>query len=549
MTNPAASQRASSARNADSAQTSDWLPSRQQIVIGKDILELLSTSMYVDAMTIYREYVQNAADAIDEARDRGLLASGDPGKISIDIDATARTVRIRDNGTGIAWPEFAQRLSNLGASAKRGQTARGFRGVGRLAGLGYCQELIFRSRVNDQSVAELRWDCRALKAALRSAQHSQNLVALVQEIVTLRQVRPSNDPPRYFEVEMRGVIRHRDDRLLNPHAVSDYLSQVGPVPFSPDFKFGKEISAALQPHVRLGEVEIQVNGKGPLYRPHRNVLELSDTHSEKLTALELHSLTGQDGELSAIAWILHHGYSGAIPSKALVKGLRLRTGNIQVGDNALLEELFSEPRFNGWTIGEVHVIDPKIYPNGRRDHFEQSVHFDNLLTQLTPVARDVSQRCRHSSIGRKWIREFDLHKEVALDKAKAVARGGISKAARQSHVDGVAKSLKAMEKVLTTRHIGEDTRAVLTEQSAAVEARVRKLMGTEAQEADPLASFKPQVRHAYEHVISLIYECSTNRAAAASIVEKLLNRIAESGAAGNPKGSKRKGKPTKHRRG
>ncbi len=41
------------------------------ITIGKDVLELLSSAMYVDPLTIYREYVQNAADAIDEIRANG----------------------------------------------------------------------------------------------------------------------------------------------------------------------------------------------------------------------------------------------------------------------------------------------------------------------------------------------------------------------------------------------------------------------------------------------------------------------------------------------
>lgn len=33
-----------------------------EIVVGKDILELVSSAMYVDPLTIYREYIQNAAD-------------------------------------------------------------------------------------------------------------------------------------------------------------------------------------------------------------------------------------------------------------------------------------------------------------------------------------------------------------------------------------------------------------------------------------------------------------------------------------------------------
>ena len=54
-----------------SKQSNSWRP-LSGVAVGKDILELLSSSMYVDPMTIYREYIQNAADAIDEAVDQGL---------------------------------------------------------------------------------------------------------------------------------------------------------------------------------------------------------------------------------------------------------------------------------------------------------------------------------------------------------------------------------------------------------------------------------------------------------------------------------------------
>ena len=46
-----------------------------EIVIGKDVLELVSSAMYIDPMTVYREYIQNAADAVDAAR----AAGGAPG--------------------------------------------------------------------------------------------------------------------------------------------------------------------------------------------------------------------------------------------------------------------------------------------------------------------------------------------------------------------------------------------------------------------------------------------------------------------------------------
>src|SRR5690349_2602414 len=109
-----------------------WQGLAEEIVIGKDILELLSSSMYVDPMTIYREYVQNSADAMDEARAQGMLGPREAGSVAISIDVSGRNVKITDNGTGIPHTEFANRLTAFGASKKRGRGARGFRGVGRL---------------------------------------------------------------------------------------------------------------------------------------------------------------------------------------------------------------------------------------------------------------------------------------------------------------------------------------------------------------------------------------------------------------------------------
>lgn len=74
----------------------------------------------------------------------------------------------------------------------------------------------------------------------------------------------------------------------------------------------------------------------------------------------------------------------AIPASTNVRGLRLRVGNIQVGGDKLLEDLFPEPRFNSWSVGEIHILDQRVTPNGRRDHCEQNVHYLNILNHLGP---------------------------------------------------------------------------------------------------------------------------------------------------------------------
>src|ERR1700730_13953727 len=121
-------------RLAKKAHESDTeIVAPEQVHIGKDLIELVTSGMYVFPVTIYREYVQNAADAIDAARAQGLIAATERGQILIDIDHEHRSVAIRDNGCGIPVSTALQTLLAMGGSPKRGTRARGFRGVGRLS--------------------------------------------------------------------------------------------------------------------------------------------------------------------------------------------------------------------------------------------------------------------------------------------------------------------------------------------------------------------------------------------------------------------------------
>ena len=45
--------------------------------IGKNVIENLTTAMYENAYTVYREYIQNAADSIDKAIAEGLISEND----------------------------------------------------------------------------------------------------------------------------------------------------------------------------------------------------------------------------------------------------------------------------------------------------------------------------------------------------------------------------------------------------------------------------------------------------------------------------------------
>lgn len=498
------------------------------IIVGKDVLELVSSAMYIDPITIYREYVQNATDAVDAARSAGLLTKNVAGQINIDIDAGARSVRIRDNGAGVPWRTFVKQLTALGASAKRGSGARGFRGVGRLAGLGYCQELVFRSRANgDKLVGELRWDCRKLRALLQADAAIDNVADLIAAVVTVSRLPGEDAPAHFFEVELRGVVRTRNDKLMSSHAIADYLAQVGPVPFSPKFKFGAEIEAALKPHVGLGDIALHISGvEGQVYRPHRNSLELGKDEVDQFERVEILEIPSVDGTPAALAWILHHSYRGAIPSTALVKGLRLRSGNIQVGDNMLLEELFPEPRFNAWSVGEIHVLDTRIVPNGRRDHFDQNAHYNNMVNHLAPTARAIAKHCRDSSAERKLARDYELAANDVKDQVAIIKQGTLTAPKRKAAESQARKALSDMTKAADKlKRLNGKSPPTSSPTVESLTKKLNSILSTPTNEQSPLAHLPQKKREMYEHFFSLIYEASGNRSVAKSLIDRILLKI------------------------
>lgn len=379
------------------------------IVIGKDILELLANAMYIDPLTIYREYIQNAADSIDEARSSGL--SIDDPNIEIFLDHKSRTVRIRDNGESIPNLDFVKRITAIGASHKRGTELRGFRGVGRLSGLGYCHELIFRGKAEgDTKIIEVTWNSRALKEKMRDANYAGGLIDIIREIVSYKEIPGAEKEYRFFEVELHRVTRLKNDLLMNEQAIRSYLSQVAPVPFHPEFSFGEEIQSFLTKHGIRPPIRIELNDNaGPIFHRARNSIEFNPRLTDNLRRVDTFEIMGDEGEVAAFGWVADHAYMGAIPKRLGLGGIRLRAGNIQVGDESLLAPLYPEQRFASWAIGDIHVSSRRIIPNARRDDFEHTTHYLKLQADLGIRATELAHVIRTRSQQRQRLRNVQIH--------------------------------------------------------------------------------------------------------------------------------------------
>lgn len=495
--------------------------------VGKDILELVSSAMYVDPRAIYREYVQNSADAIDAAFQAGLYEKAELARIDIWLDQPTRRVRIADNGVGIQASDAARVLTSFGASAKRGTTARGFRGVGRLAALGYAQAVIFRTKAaGEPLVTEVHWDCRRIRSGLSDPHYSGDLAQLVRESVTVSTEHTPARDAHFFEVDLTRIIRVRNDLLLHPDEIREYLGEVAPVPFAASFPFGRRIDADLRAYVPEPRFRIYLNGSTDhITRPHQRELSVTRTKVDHPTDVSWFSLPDGNGGVRAVGWILHHNYLGALHGANSVRGLRARIGDLQVGDDKVFLSAFPEERFNSWTVGEFHILDRSIIPNGRRDGFEQSAAFADLLSQLGPVARELAKRCRHTSGKRTRLRAFSVRADRLRSLLDVLKQRGITRTRITRTRNEIGKLLAEMRRLTESQFLDDTDRQRL-------QRSFRRLVGTYeglgplVENEDPLAGVAANRRAIYSEVLDMIIDVAPSQTVARRIIDRILARVA-----------------------
>lgn len=408
-------------------------------VIGTGVFGLVTAGMYDNPLAIYREYVQNSTDAI-----AGMTASYE-GKVEITIEPSARRVRIRDNGPGLSREDALQQLIPIGRSNKQMGTDRGFRGIGRLAGLAFAETVTFMTRgCRDELVSRVTWKSSRLP---NGAIAEEEIDDVIRDCVDVETLPGSGYPDHFFEVVVGDVARHSAGSLLNRNAVRSYLSEVCPVPFSTSFPYLQRIESlftSIEPPISL---HITLDGDTePVKRPYGRTIRLSANREDDFKEFQQFNIPNVDrtGD-AAVGWIAHSSYLGAIPKGTQIRGIRARVGNIQIGDETVFDNLHTEERFNRWCVGEIHILDHRIVPNARRDYFEPGPHLRNLENHLHPILREIAIRCRTASTARNKDRKILSHISGIEDTYDLAISGYLSSEYARILVQ------KALEQISTVR--------------------------------------------------------------------------------------------------
>lgn len=477
------------------------MSANRQPTLGVHLLETITRGMYSEPLHSIREYVQNSYDSIRKARRIGLL-NADEGVIEIKVDPRLGSLEIRDNGTGLCPEAAAEYLLDLGNSDKATSTATaaqnaGFRGIGRMAGISYCNALRFETSDGSGKSCTVEFDAKGINQLTELGHKPATIVEAIERHSTIEE-EDANGSDRYLQVSMSGI--PRNSPLLDERELGDYLAIHAPVAFDPSkWSYGNKIEALASDSEcleSLESVEILIldgadNVRREVWRPFKDTFSTADGNGRNRRTVKVTDVArlplDENGEEGWWGWLAVHERHGALADIPF-SGLRLRMHNIAVGDDGIIRKLFQSQNLAPWCFGEIHVTDLSLMLNAQRDNFEDSSAWAGIQKRFKEQAVLLEKQIRAESDQRNT--SVKTHAKRAQEEIEAattsIEMGFVSKEEQQATIDRLERRKAKLEAAGKQKKRTEAEREELARQQTAVEetlTRVKQVRRTKTNEA------------------------------------------------------------------
>ncbi|WP_445749862.1 ATP-binding protein [Polaribacter sp.] len=416
-------------------------------VIGKDVIESLTIGMYEDSRFIFREYIQNSADQIDKAIREDLIKANE-GEIYININTDKRIITIEDNATGIAQSQVQPILQNIAQSTKQRGVDKGFRGIGRLGGLAYCNKLIFETSFNGEAIkSRLVWDAAQLKDIINNRGDKEDAISVIRKVTTFETFQESENA-HYFKVILEDVT---NDDLLDRKEIEKYLGMVAPLPFPTRFIYKSEILNELKnDNFNLDNYRIYLNSE-QIFKGYSTIIYKGEENDKKkedeVIDIVFFKELASDGKLLFWGWHSVSEKNQSLNQINHTRGFRLRKSNIQIGDEYTLLKLQRDRRFHFYFFGEIHGAHPDLIPNSRRDYFiENDIYFEFEKKLKNYFHTHIYKLCYTASEINSSVKKIEELKTFEVEYKKKQSEGFTDKKEHENYIERFDKKKEDAQK-------------------------------------------------------------------------------------------------------
>ena len=356
--------------------------------IGPNLLESVTKGLYVNPLHVIREYVINGVEA-------------DPPADEVKVRIEGKDIFIWDNGGGMDKDEI-DAARKIGFPLKNPKESFGFRGQGIWSGVSVCDTITIstKSKGCDKRFW-LKIDAKGLRNELKG-RTAKPLTQLLSDHVMMAEM-PAAVENHGTLVQLVNIVQEAQDKLLSIEEVRNYMQQILPEDFHPDFPYRDQVTGLLGRHV-LGykSVKIYLNNE-PIHRaPCIDDLEspISDV------------LRDASGNPIAFWWACLHKESKAIEQSESA-GLVYKKWGVTIGDQkSCLQWWKKSQHLLYWCTGEIHVVDPDVTLDSEKTDFESSPSKDKLLEKCEDISRRINEETRKKSFLEKLNRDLKAAEDL-----------------------------------------------------------------------------------------------------------------------------------------
>lgn len=356
-----------------------------KVKFGLRLLETLTSALYDNPLIVFREYVQNSIDAYNSMISMNTANKIDDFHISVNIDSKTRSIKILDNGYAIPDSGFREKMTSIGISNKNSLPDQiGFRGIGRLSAMPFCQKLTFTNKPKgSKKILSFQWDGVKFRDMLNMSEEPE----LEKSIHSFTEVN-ENDysgsiDDHFFCVDIDD---YNEDIaiLINSKDFEYNLKLMLPLNYDPQFTEQNEIKKHYQKFMGASIekfcFDIRLNGN-TLFKPYENDHILKSG----INFWDLSYPSDKDGipgEKIGILWFTFNPKVSANPVNEPY-GIFVRSKNMLMGDHNALADAMVRVKtddyittFGELTIalrgvyGEMLINSPLLKDNAKRDWFK-----------------------------------------------------------------------------------------------------------------------------------------------------------------------------------
>lgn len=374
----------------------------KKIRVGKGILETITIALYENPIILFREYVQNSLDAHNKAVDNGKSSIKD-FNVTIDVDNEKQKIVIKDNGYGISsYKLFENRMLSIGSSDKGEDRTKyiGFRGIGRISGLPFCEKLTFKNKAKGlDEIHECIWEGNKYRDLLSNEDTDDDLQSIIENIVTIKKTKTANGKTseHYFEVTLENYGNELIETLTDRNIIKKLVKML-PLKYEKDFAGAKIILNKYKKFMNGEKLErfmvpVKYNGKDLRKKYDKNYILGSD-----IVTWEIRDKRKKDGSLGDKMGILWFTFEKHLKSNQNEEyyGILTRSKNVLMGTNDTFAQVADSSKEYITTYremvqglqgiyGELLINSDKLRDNSRRDWFlpdQHSIYLNHVITEF-----------------------------------------------------------------------------------------------------------------------------------------------------------------------